>query len=106
MSANKFKVIKLSNKLNLDHAEALRKRLLKETAVSMKLKSDKCEMIDLAFIQLLYSLYITAEKENKQLVVEIPFNEEQVELLKNAGIYNMIFSGVNSNILLKAHCNI
>lgn len=105
--ADQIKVIHLKSKLTIDQSHALKEEMIAayNHTRGIKLIAEECDTIDLSFIQLCYALYQTAQKENKEIEIEIPLNEEQTSLLKNTGIYYEVFTGETNNQLKINHNN-
>jgi len=99
ISVNKPIEVKLGEKLNIDHAEEIKEILIKKLGneENIKFHSANCESIDLTFIQLIHSLHKTAKKTKKKILIDIPLQEEQKELFKNAGININSFISENNN---------
>ena len=102
ISQDEENIIKLEDFFTIDKVQKL-KEILTTTLMegnNLKFIVKKCDAIDLSAIQLLYSLYKLAQKENKTIDIDITINEVQKTLLKNTGIYNSIFTGDDTNKLL------
>jgi len=89
---NELLEINLGEKLDIDHVEQFREEITKARSLTkgIRLTCNACETIDLSFIQLIYALKNDLKKTNVELAIEI--DEEQTELLKNTGVYKLIFS--------------
>lgn len=100
-SPNQIKEIKLDNLLSIDKSQELKKMMMEVLKESneISLTATRCEIIDLSAIQLLYSSYLTAQKENKKISVDLIISDEQKDLLRNAGIYHHLFTGYSNNKL-------
>jgi hypothetical protein len=95
-------LIKLGDILTIDRAQKL-KALLTDAMMKsdhLRLIAENCKAIDLSAIQLLFTIYKTAQKENKTITIDIAIGETQKNLLKNTGIYDIIFTGDETNKLL------
>lgn len=104
---NQIKVIELKDRLTVDQSHALKEQIMSayENSRGIKLIADKCDIIDLSAVQLFYSLYKTAQKEQKETEIKILLNKEQTSLLRNAGLYYEAFAGENKNQLSINHNN-
>lgn len=91
MPLNEVIEINLGEKLDIDHVERFKEEIIKARSLAerIRLTCNTCDTIDLSFIQLIHALRKDIEKKNLELVLEI--DEEQTELLKNTGVYKLIF---------------
>ncbi len=101
LSQSQLQELKLENTLTIDKSHKIKELITDalKKANHIKLMAEECEAIDLSAIQLLVSLYKTAQKENKKISIDISISEEQENLLNNAGIYNGTFTGKGINKL-------
>ncbi|UCH14430.1 MAG: hypothetical protein JSV22_00330 [Bacteroidales bacterium] len=94
--------MKLENMMTIDKSQAFKERIIDayKRNKHIKLLFKECVAPDLSAIQLLYSLYRTAKKENKTVLIDLHISKEQKELFKNTGIYNKYFTGEIENKLI------
>lgn len=95
LSQSQLQELKLGNTLTIDKSQKIKELITDalKMANHVRLIAEECEAIDLSTIQLMVSLYKTAQKENKKISIDISISAEQENLLKNTGIYNGIFTG-------------
>lgn len=100
-----FHEIKPGNLLTVDQSERLKKDFLNgfDSKKPVRISVEKCDAIDISAVQLLYSLYVTAQKEKRQIKIDIQLTGELKNLLKNAGFYNIFFTGENEDRLIFNH---
>ena len=102
MAESQIKEVKIENIMTIDKSQQLKERIIDayKRNKHIKLVAEEYVTPDLSAIQLLYSLYRTANKENKTVLIDLYISKEQKDLFKNAGIYNRFFTGEIENKLI------
>jgi anti-anti-sigma regulatory factor len=83
--------IHLGEKLDINNVQQLKDKIsgAVSSKTNVKLICKSCEVIDLSFIQMIYALKM--DKRNGKIETAITLSPDQTELIKNTGLYTILF---------------